>query len=83
MNSQKVQAILDKFPDGEKRFRESAIFNNTIMALSADQDPLKIIDQLINIISNTQNELKRVIEDNKPYNKVFITPDLKKDDFKS
>lgn len=50
----KIKYILSKFPDGEKRFRESAIFNKVIQCLIRDVDPMVIIDQLIDTTERTQ-----------------------------
>ena len=50
----KTSEYITKFKDGEKRYRESPLFNHVIQMLLRDVDPIDIIDQLIQTIENTQ-----------------------------
>ena len=50
----KTNEYITKFKDGEKRYRESPLFNQVIQMLVRDVDPIDIIDQLIQTIENTQ-----------------------------
>jgi hypothetical protein len=50
----KTSEYITKFKDGEKRYRESPLFNQVIQMLLRDVDPIDIIDQLIQTIENTQ-----------------------------
>lgn len=50
----KTSEYITKFKDGEKRYRESPLFNQVIQMLVRDVDPIDIIDQLIQTIENTQ-----------------------------
>jgi protein-L-isoaspartate O-methyltransferase len=53
-----IPHILSRFKDGEKRYRESSLFNQVINNLANDTDPLEIIDQLI----TNQEELQKSFE---------------------
>lgn len=50
----KTSEYITKFKNGEKRYRESPLFNQVIQMLLRDVDPIDIIDQLIQTIENTQ-----------------------------
>lgn len=50
----KTSKYITKFKDGEKRYRESPLFNQVIQMLVKDVDPIDIIDQLIQTTENTQ-----------------------------
>jgi len=50
----KTSKYITKFKDGEKRYRESPLFNQVIQMLVRDVDPIDIIDQLIQTTENTQ-----------------------------
>lgn len=50
----KTSEYITKFKDGEKRYRESPLFNQVIQMLIRDVDPIDIIDQLIQTTENTQ-----------------------------
>lgn len=50
----KTSEYITKFKNGEKRYRESPLFNQVIQMLVRDVDPIDIIDQLIQTIENTQ-----------------------------
>ena len=51
---QERSKYITKFKDGEKRYRESPLFNQVIQMLVRDVDPIDIIDQLIQTTENTQ-----------------------------
>lgn len=50
----KTSEYITKFKNGEKRYRESPLFNQVIQMLVRDVNPIDIIDQLIQTIENTQ-----------------------------
>lgn len=50
----KTNEYITKFKDGEKRYRESPLFNQVIQMLVRDVDPIDIIDQLIHTTEDTQ-----------------------------
>lgn len=50
----KTSKYITKFKDGEKRYRESPLFNQVIQMLVRDVDPIDIIDQLIHTTEDTQ-----------------------------
>lgn len=52
----KREELLQKFPDGYKRYQTSALLHNCINAMMNGQDPCLVIDQLITIIENNQKE---------------------------
>ena len=55
--------FLDMFPNGEKRFLNSAIFNRTIQCLAAGVDPLTIIDGLLAVIEEQFKPLVSRLEE--------------------
>jgi len=50
----KTSEYITKFKDGEKRYRESPLFNQVIQMLVRDINPIDIIDQLIQTTENIQ-----------------------------
>lgn len=50
----KTNEYITKFKDGEKRYRESPLFNQIIQMLVRNIDPIDIIDQLIHTTEDTQ-----------------------------
>ena len=50
----KTSEYITKFKDGEKRYRESPLFNQVIQMLVRDVNPIDIIDQLIQTTENIQ-----------------------------
>ena len=62
----KTDEMLAKFPDGKRRFRESALFNKVIQTLIRDGDPFVIIDQLINSAEDSQKALEQYMNRTTP-----------------
>ena len=52
----KIDFLISKVNNGESRFQNSSLLNRSIQVLARGGDPIIIIDQLINIIDE-QNEL--------------------------
>lgn len=52
----KIDTLISKVNDGESRFQNSSLLNQSIQVLARGGDPIIIIDQLVNIIDE-QNEL--------------------------
>lgn len=50
----KTNEYVAKFKDGEKRYRESPLFNQVIQMLVRDVDPIDVINQLIHTTEDTQ-----------------------------
>jgi len=55
----KTKEIVSKFKDGEKRYRESALFNQVVQMLVRDVDPYDVINQLIQVTEDTQEAQKQ------------------------
>jgi hypothetical protein len=58
--------LISKFKDGEKRYRESALFHKVIDTILHGGDEITIIDQLIEINDSTIKELTDYIERTNP-----------------
>ena len=54
----KIVELVNKFDNGVERYNRSPLFNQVINSLARDADPLKIIDQLINVAEQSQNALE-------------------------
>jgi hypothetical protein len=52
----KIDSLISKVNDGESRFKNSSLLNQSIQVLARGGDPIIIIDHLIKIIDE-QNEL--------------------------
>jgi len=65
MNAQeryhKTAEILKKFKNGEKRYHESAVFNQVVQMLVREADVYEIIDGLIYVAEDCQNALAEQI----------------------
>lgn len=61
----KTSEYITKFKDGEKRYRESPLFNQVIQMLVRDANPINIIDQLIQTTENTQKAFEEYMVRNK------------------
>lgn len=63
----KTNEYITKFKDGEKRYRESPLFNQVIQMLVRDVYPIDIIDQLIQTTENTQKAFEEyMVRDKSP-----------------
>lgn len=63
----KTSEYITKFKDGEKRYRESPLFNQVIQMLIRDVNPIDIIDQLIQTTENTQKAFEEyMVRDKSP-----------------
>lgn len=63
----KTSEYITKFKNGEKRYRESPLFNQVIQMLVRDVDPIDIIDQLIQTTENTQKAFEEyMVRDKSP-----------------
>ena len=63
----KTSEYITKFKDGEKRYRESPLFNQVIQMLVRDVNPIDIIDQLIQTTENTQKAFEEyMVRDKSP-----------------
>lgn len=59
--------LLSEFTDGENRFQTSALLTSVVNLLNRGYSPLKIIDDLINQIETTKDDLKEVLENGRPH----------------
>lgn len=63
----KTSELLSKFPNGEKRMRESALFNQVIQMMVRGLDDYQVIDQLITITEDTQRAFEQyALRDTRP-----------------
>lgn len=49
--------IINKFNNGKERFNTSPTFNKVVYMLVQEVDPIKIIDQLIDVADESHNAL--------------------------
>lgn len=61
--NQNIVSIIDKFKNGEERYRTSVLFNNVIQMLLRGAEPLDIIDKLITMNENTQKAFQEYARD--------------------
>lgn len=74
---QETSKYITKFKDGEKRYRESPLFNQVIQMLVRDVDPIDIIDQLIQTTENTQKAFEEyMVRDKSPMRYVIMKNSL-------
>ena len=65
----KTREYIAKFKNGEKKYRESVLFNQVINMLVNDINPIDVIDQLITVAENTQRAFEQYIHrDTRPIN---------------
>ena len=56
----KTTDMIKRFENGEKRYRQSALFHTIIQTLVRCDDPYVVIDQLINVVEDTQNAMSEL-----------------------
>jgi len=52
-------ALLERFHDGQSRYRHDFVFHSVIDALHHGQDPLVVIDELLTLNQGLRKELER------------------------
>lgn len=60
--NRKIDRLVSKFKNGKERYHKSALFNTTIMSLAQGDDPLVLIDQLIEMTENVQKNMEEYIK---------------------
>lgn len=56
-----ISELIEKFPNGQERFLNSALFNQIIQSLARGTEPLSIIDDLIVMQEETTERFKDYI----------------------
>jgi len=59
---EKIDNMINKCKDGERRFRESGTFHTVITSLAHGAEPINIIDQLVEKIDENQEAMRLMIE---------------------
>jgi len=57
----KFDETISKFNNGKERFKTSSLFNVTINTLVREGDPIKLIDQLIEMNDNLRKDFEQYI----------------------
>lgn len=57
-----INKLLSRFKDGNKRYHNSPLFNTTITSLAHGEDPLVIIDELMQITESVQKNFEEYME---------------------
>jgi hypothetical protein len=70
---ERIDILVAKFEDGERRYNYSATLNKIIDSLGHGADPIKIIDQLATIIDEQQLVLTDLLKKCTPPSKIILT----------
>ncbi len=57
----KIDEIINKFKDGQERFKKDPLVHQSVMAIYHGQDPIEIIDQLINSNNEILEKLREIL----------------------
>jgi len=57
----KTNEILAKFPNGEEKYKQSALFHQVVQMLVRLDDPYLVIEQLINVTEDTQHAFEHYL----------------------
>jgi hypothetical protein len=58
-----IDEILEQFKDGERRYREDPIFHSIIHCLERDDNPIRLLDQVLSINENVTKQYHKLIEE--------------------
>lgn len=59
---QPISGILSKFENGEERFKVDPLFRQIILQLNRGDDPIDLLDEVLQNAQKTRNILLNIIE---------------------